>query len=120
VRLIVGLGNPGKLYRDTWHNLGAATVERLAARWGVMFQPGKGDFIYAETFRKRRKVTLLIPTSYMNRSGGPVALWLRYHRVAPEQVLIVFDDHDMPLGRIRIRKVWKISSGWWAAMKSPA
>ena len=103
VQLIVGLGNPGRIYRNTWHNMGAATIEKLAGRWGVKFAAGKGDFIYADARKGGRKVTLLIPTSYMNRSGGPVSAWLRYHRVSPDEILVVYDDHDLPLGRIRIR-----------------
>ena len=103
VRLIVGLGNPGRIYRNTWHNLGATVVEKLASKWSAQFLPGKGDFIYADVQEKGRKITLLIPTSYMNRSGGPVSQWLRYYKVAPEKALVIFDDHDLPLGRIRIR-----------------
>jgi PTH1 family peptidyl-tRNA hydrolase len=103
LRLVVGLGNPGQRYRNTWHNLGARTVEELARRANVTFKPGKGEFFFAEIRQSNTLTTLLIPTSYMNRSGQPVSVWLRYHKVDLSQMLVVYDDHDLALGRIRIR-----------------
>ena len=104
IKLIVGLGNPGKRYQDTWHNLGATTIIALSNRLKVGFHPGKGDFLSAEYRLRNRKVGLMIPTSYMNRSGGPVLDWMNYYKIEPTEVLIVYDDHDMELGRIRIRE----------------
>ena len=103
MRLIVGLGNPGRRYRDTWHNLGARTVEELTRRRGVAFRPGRGEFFIAEHSTQSGAVSLMIPTSYMNRSGGPVAGWMNYYRIDPIDLLVIFDDHDLPLGRIRLR-----------------
>ena len=101
--LIVGLGNPGQRYRNTWHNMGYRTVEELGRRWGVSFKPGKGDFFFGENRTVDSSVTLMAPTSFMNRSGIPIADWLRYYRLSVENLLVIFDDHDLPLGRIRIR-----------------
>lgn len=98
-KLVVGLGNPGRRYRDTWHNLGAMAVEELARRRQAGFLPGRGDFFLADC----DDVSLMLPTSYMNRSGVPVSGWVRRHRVAPDEVLVALDDHDLPLGRIRLR-----------------
>lgn len=104
IRLVVGLGNPGERYRNTWHNLGARAVEVIARRAGLALRPGKGEFLCADLPPSAGSVTLLTPISYMNRSGGPVAAWLRYHKVEPGLMLVVYDDHDLPLGRIRLRE----------------
>jgi len=104
LRLIIGLGNPGRRYEGTWHNLGARVVIALANTWNVKFRPGRGDFVYAENIFRTGKVGLMIPTLYMNRSGSPVSAWLRYYKLNPAEALIIYDDHDMMLGRIRIRE----------------
>lgn len=101
MRLIVGLGNPGKRYADTWHNLGARVALELVKRWRVSFKKGRGECQIAESGADRP--ALMIPTSYMNRSGEPVAGWANYHKVSPEEMLIVLDDHDLPLGKLRLR-----------------
>jgi len=80
------------------------TLELLASRWGKAFRAGKGDFLFAEAQRRGSEITLMIPTSYMNRSGGPIVNWINYFRIDPEEVLIIYDDHDLPLGRIRLRE----------------
>lgn len=100
IAIIVGLGNPGRRYTQTWHNLGWMVVEELGRRWGVNFHQGKGPYLEA----KGREVTLLLPTLYMNRSGEAVFFYLGYHKLSPSQMLVVYDDYDLPLGEIRIRK----------------
>jgi len=102
-RLIVGLGNPGRRFQDTWHNAGSKTVEELARRWQIEFKPGKGDFFYAHRLTASVDTVLLIPTSFMNLSGTPVSGWIRYNRIKLEDTLVIFDDHDIPFGRMRIR-----------------
>lgn len=104
MRLIAGLGNPGRRYHNTWHNLGAMTVERLASRRGVALKAGKGDFLVAETTSAAGKTSLMVPTCFMNRSGAPISAWLRYYKVDVDDLLVIYDDHDLPLGKIRIRK----------------
>ncbi|NQT35465.1 aminoacyl-tRNA hydrolase [bacterium] len=104
MQLIVGLGNPGRRYSGTWHNLGARTVGTVVERWKELLKPGKGEFLYADARRHGGKIVLLIPTSYMNRSGGPVVEWMNYYRLDPSDLLIIYDDHDLPLGRIRLRE----------------
>jgi PTH1 family peptidyl-tRNA hydrolase len=102
IKLIVGLGNPGERYRNTWHNMGARVVELLAGRWGCSFRVGRSSSLIADT-TQFDGVTLMLPTTYMNRSGQPVGDWLRYRKFEPSQALVVYDDHDLPFGRIRIR-----------------
>lgn len=102
--LITGLGNPGNQYAGTWHNLGAQVVQELADRWHVTLLPGKGKFLYATKEFPEKKVVLMIPTAFMNRSGAPVSSWVHYYKVPLENLLVIFDDHDLPLGKIRLRK----------------
>ena len=104
LRLVVGLGNPGERYRNTWHNVGAMVVTELARRCNAILKPGRGEFLGAETRIAGLPVMLMAPTPFMNRSGGPVGTWLRYYKVAPADALVVYDDHDLPLGRIRLRE----------------
>jgi len=103
--LIVGLGNPGIRYANTWHNIGAHVVELLSARWGFKLKPGKSKYISAEGFYRDQKCYLLIPTTYMNLSGESVASFIRYYNIQPNKLIVIYDDHDLPLGRIRLRKV---------------
>ncbi len=102
--LIAGLGNPGNQYAGTWHNLGAQVVQELADRWHVTLMPGKGKFLYAAKDVSEKKVVLMIPTAFMNLSGAPVAGWIHYYKIPLENLLVIFDDHDLPLGKIRLRK----------------
>ena len=103
IRLIAGLGNPGAKYQKTWHNLGFRVIELLAERWKITFKIGKGEYLAAET-AQFGGVTLLKPTSFMNRSGLPVGNWVRYRKVESNRLLVVYDDHDLPFGSIRIRE----------------
>jgi PTH1 family peptidyl-tRNA hydrolase len=80
------------------------TVERLASRRGVALKAGKGDFLVAETTSAAGKTSLMVPTCFMNRSGAPISAWLRYYKVDVDDLLVIYDDHDLPLGKIRIRK----------------
>jgi PTH1 family peptidyl-tRNA hydrolase len=103
MRLVLGLGNPGKRYRDTPHNMGFRVCDRLAERhhMGKPVQKFQGDF-----FRGRfagEDVGLLKPQTYMNHSGESVEEALRYLPAETEDLIVVFDDMDLPLGRLRIR-----------------
>ena len=103
-RLIVGLGNPGKAYEQTRHNVGFMLVDRLAALSGVPWSRARlaGRDLEAETSRYEGAL-LCKPMSYMNLSGQPVAGVARFHRIPPEQMLLVYDDVALPLGRLRLR-----------------
>ena len=104
MKLVVGLGNPGDAYRATRHNAGFRVVERLAERAGVGFEP-RFDALYAECTIEGERVGLLMPQTWMNRSGAPVAQALAALPVEEpsRDVLVVFDEVDLAPGRLRIR-----------------
>jgi PTH1 family peptidyl-tRNA hydrolase len=100
IRLIAGLGNPGSEYAGTRHNVGFEVVDRLASEWGLSWQHEKNWHLL---WAKEANVILAKPTSYMNRSGEPLQALAHYYKITPEETLIVLDDMDLPLGRLRLR-----------------
>lgn len=104
VRLVVGLGNPGPSYRNTRHNVGFEVLDRVAARLGAVFSREKYRGQIAQVRVAGRTVLLLKPLTYMNRSGESVALAARNNADEPAEVLVVYDDVDLPLGKVRLRK----------------
>ncbi|MBI2361933.1 MAG: aminoacyl-tRNA hydrolase [Elusimicrobia bacterium] len=102
--LVVGLGNPGERYAPTRHNVGFQTADRLLERAGGRWEPAPvGDGLAAKVEVAGRKVWLAQPHTYMNESGRMAAALARYYKIPPEAVLVVSDDIDLPLGRLRIR-----------------
>jgi PTH1 family peptidyl-tRNA hydrolase len=104
VKLIVGLGNPGPKYAGTRHNVGFDVVDKLAGRWQVGMGAEKfhGWFGVGEFGGER--VGLLKPTTYMNRSGQAVLAAGQFYKLELADLMVVVDDHALPLGRIRIRQ----------------
>jgi PTH1 family peptidyl-tRNA hydrolase len=103
-RLIVGLGNPGREYADTRHNAGFRLVERLADGWRTEWRTDAGlQARLAEARRGGCRCWLVQPLTYMNRSGEAVGGLFRYYRLSPEQLLVVVDDADLPVGELRLR-----------------
>jgi len=102
--LIAGLGNPGLRYRGTRHNIGFAVAEALSHKWNIPLDT-KGFFgVYGKSVVNGHQVILLTPQTYMNESGRSVEAVRSYFRINPEAVWIVYDDIDLPVGRLRIRK----------------
>jgi PTH1 family peptidyl-tRNA hydrolase len=101
--LIVGLGNPGREYAETRHNIGFRILNRLAEDLGVRFSRQQHDAFLASGLREGRKVLLAKPQTYMNLSGRSVAGLLRFYRVGPDHLLVCCDDIDLPFGALRIR-----------------
>lgn len=103
-RIILGLGNPGIRYRKTRHNMGFRVADRLAERWDVSFDLSRELKAWvAETRGREGRLVLAKPRTYMNRSGlAAVALCGRY-ACDPCQLLVVYDDADLDLGRVRLR-----------------
>lgn len=103
MRLIVGLGNPGPKYVKTRHNVGFMALDRLAELLGVSFDREKYKGQWAEARVDGTRVSLLKPMTFMNLSGQSVALAAR-NIDGPDEVLIMYDEAELPLGRLRIRK----------------
>jgi len=107
VKLIVGLGNPGPEYRDTRHNVGFRVVDEVARRHQLTWAMAPSQVPDAFVVKKFGISPLLLakPLTFMNLSGAAVAALARYYDVAPSDLLVVFDDVDLPFGRIRARAV---------------
>jgi PTH1 family peptidyl-tRNA hydrolase len=104
LRLVVGLGNPGDRYRDTRHNVGFMALERLACEEAVTFrQQVKFHGLVAEVGQGPQRLRLLMPHTYMNDSGRSIRAALGWFSLRPDELLVVVDDMDLPLGRLRLR-----------------
>jgi peptidyl-tRNA hydrolase, PTH1 family len=104
MKLIVGLGNPGRRYRDTRHNVGFAVVNLLADRHRAAFEGAPGDAVMARVRQLGDGGTLLLkPLTFMNLSGHAVSEVARYFRIELPDVLVVVDEISLPLGRLRAR-----------------
>jgi PTH1 family peptidyl-tRNA hydrolase len=101
--LIVGLGNPDREHEKNRHNVGFQILDFLAARHGLSFSRKQSNAAIATGTIASQSVVLAKPQIYMNRSGSPVKSLLKFYKVTPEHVLIVFDDMDLPIGTIRIK-----------------
>lgn len=99
---VVGLGNPGPEYRDTRHNVGQRVVDALARRIHARFARESGHAV-AHTRWQGEPLYLIKPSSYMNVSGPPVARLARKLHLGPADLIVVFDDLDLPLGKVRVR-----------------
>ncbi|UFQ98543.1 aminoacyl-tRNA hydrolase [Pseudomonas wenzhouensis] len=105
VQLIVGLGNPGPEYDQTRHNAGALFVERVAASQRVNLSVDRKYFGLVGKFNHQgREVRLLIPTTYMNRSGQAVAALANFFKIKPEEILVAHDELDMPPGVAKLKQ----------------
>ena len=102
--LIVGLGNPGAQYANTRHNVGFDVLEKLSRRLGVSISRSKSKALVGECFVNGQKVVLALPQTYMNLSGESVQELAHWYKIPPENLMIVYDDVDLPQGFIRIRK----------------
>ncbi len=100
LRLVVGLGNPGSKYADTRHNVGFMVVDALASEAGVRFED---DRRWKTAIAKSGGCYLIKPQTYMNDSGLAVGRVSSFYKIAPAEILVVYDDLDLPLGRLRIR-----------------
>jgi len=104
LKLIVGLGNPGRAYADSRHNLGFQCLNLLAKKEGIEFakQQSKAKIGKGEVLGHR--VILAKPRTYMNLSGTSVASLMHYYKIEPADLVVIYDDVDLPLGKIRIRE----------------
>lgn len=102
--LIVGLGNPGEEYRQTPHNLGFLTVERLSEDAGVRVTRPEEDALVGSGQVGGKQALLAKPLSFVNRSGGPVKRLLRRYDLTPRQLLVVYDELDLAWGQLRLKR----------------
>ena len=114
--LIVGLGNPGKEYDNTRHNIGFDAIEKIASKYNIELNRIKFKGIYGEGFIGGEKVILLKPTTYMNLSGESIRAVIDFYKIDKENILVLYDDISLELGRIRIRD--KGSAGGHNGIKS--
>jgi peptidyl-tRNA hydrolase, PTH1 family len=101
--LIVGLGNPGPEYRETRHNVGFMTVDRLAVKLNARFSRLQSRALVSSSNYLERKVILAKPQTFMNLSGQAVQGLVRFYKLPLSNLLVIHDDVDLPLGSIRIR-----------------
>jgi peptidyl-tRNA hydrolase, PTH1 family len=102
--LVVGLGNPGREYAHTRHNVGAEAVALLVERAGAKFKAGRDKALVADARVSGRRVILAFPTTYMNDSGLAVGALMRRHKLAePSQLIVVHDELDLPPGTVRVK-----------------
>lgn len=102
--MIVGLGNPGREYETSKHNTGFRVVDELAKRWNVTLWQNRMDAQVAQADVDGEKVILVKPQTYMNNSGQAVGPLMRWYKLEQADVYVVYDDMDLPVGRLRIRK----------------
>jgi PTH1 family peptidyl-tRNA hydrolase len=103
LRAVFGLGNPGRHYRETRHNLGFEVVAELCNRADVSLCPGPGSYWWARAVLAGQSVLVICPSTYMNRSGRAVVDVIDREGYDPGEVLVVVDDVNLPLGRLRLR-----------------
>ena len=116
MKLIVGLGNPGKEYENTRHNSGFLTMDRLLDKCNVASTTKKWNALIANVKVDGESVLLMKPLTYMNESGNAVIQAVNYYHIDPSDILVMHDDMDLPTGSVRIRK--NGSAGGQKGMKS--
>ncbi len=114
--LIAGLGNPGRQYRANRHNIGFMVVDQLAEKYGIRLGRVQHKAITGEGRIKDRAVILVKPQTYMNRSGDSIGPLAKYFKVPLENVLVIYDEIDLPFGTLRLRS--QGGSGGHNGMKS--
>jgi peptidyl-tRNA hydrolase, PTH1 family len=103
MKLVVGLGNPGSEYEHTRHNVGYRVVDKLASKFGWKWSERRSRAFLASGTIGLEKVVLAKPITFMNLSGQAVGELVRWYKIQPEDVLIVYDDLDLPVGKVRLR-----------------
>lgn len=103
MKLIVGLGNPGKEYENTRHNTGFMIIDAYAMKRNISFDKTKFGGTYGETIIQNEKVILLKPQKYINLSGEVIQKYVAYYKIAIEDVLIICDDMDLEVGTYKLR-----------------
>lgn len=116
MKLIVGLGNPGKKFEQTRHNVGFMAIDELSKELGISVDQKKFQGVYGKGVVNGETVYLLKPQTYMNLSGESVRPLMEYFNIDVEDLLVIYDDLDLPTGKVRLRQ--KGSAGGHNGMKS--
>ena len=114
--IIAGLGNPGAEYEKTRHNTGFIAIDALASKYGTEIKKAKFSALVGEAVISGKRVLLMKPQTYMNLSGNAVAEAAAFYKITPENVLVLSDDVNLDVGKIRIRK--KGSDGGQKGLRS--
>lgn len=114
--LIVGLGNPGKEYDGTRHNIGFEAIDYIADKYNIELNRIKFKGVFGEGFINGKKTILLKPTTYMNLSGESIREVVNFYKISNEEVIVIYDDISLEVGRLRIRE--KGSHGGHNGIKS--
>ena len=116
MKLIVGLGNPGREYVNTRHNIGYDLLDYISLKKGYQINKNKFNSLYCETMINNEKIIIIKPETFMNLSGEAVSKFVSYYHIAPSDILVIQDDLDMHLGRVKI--VANSSSGGHNGIKN--
>lgn len=116
MKLIVGLGNPGKKFNNTRHNVGFMAIDELSKELGISIDQKKFNGVYGKGIVNGETVFLLKPQTYMNLSGESVRPLMEYFNIEVDDLLVIYDDLDLPTGKVRLRQ--KGSAGGHNGMKS--
>ncbi|HDX9590245.1 TPA: aminoacyl-tRNA hydrolase [Bacillus pseudomycoides] len=116
MKLIVGLGNPGREYELTRHNIGFMAIDELSKRWNIPLNEQKFKGLFGAGFVNGEKVILLKPLTYMNVSGESIRPLMDYYKIDVEDFIVMYDDLDIPVGKLRLRM--KGSAGGHNGVKS--
>lgn len=103
MKVIVGLGNPGDRYRNTRHNVGFHCIDLMARRWGIDVKERRAKAVLGRGRFQEREVVLAKPRTFMNRSGEAINYLVARFGVKPADIVVIYDEMDLPVGRIRIR-----------------
>jgi PTH1 family peptidyl-tRNA hydrolase len=114
--IIAGLGNPGRRYESTRHNAGFLTLDILSKKWGIPIKKIGFHSTYGEGLLGNEKLVLVKPQLFMNRSGEAISSVVNFYKIPLGNLIVIYDDVDLPLGKIRIRKCG--SAGTHNGMKS--
>lgn len=101
--LIIGLGNPGREYRDNRHNIGFMVVDQLSQELDIRMSRMRSKALIGRGKYKNKKIILAKPQTYMNLSGRAVSSLIAFYQISLEQLLVIYDDLDLPIGTLRIR-----------------
>lgn len=104
MKLIVGLGNPGKEYENTYHNIGFMVLDKLAEILNIKINKGKFNSLYGKGFCKSEEIVLVKPLTYMNLSGEAVRDFVNFYKLYPQDVIVICDDIDLERGNVRYRE----------------